>query len=123
MAFEDTDWLELRPISLLFGRNSSGKSVIIRGLRLLKQSLDHISKDNPLVLADENGVDLGSFKTVVHKHASKEPVTFHFRCDLSTARTKVLDALRERISQWRIQVDLPSIAPQDTPKELDISLS
>ena len=40
MAFEDTDWLELRPITLLFGRNSSGKSAVIRALRLLKQSLD-----------------------------------------------------------------------------------
>jgi predicted ATPase len=43
MAFSDTDWLELRPITLLFGRNSSGKSVIIRALRLLRQSLDHVS--------------------------------------------------------------------------------
>lgn len=28
MAFEDTGWIELRPITLLFGRNSSGKSAI-----------------------------------------------------------------------------------------------
>lgn len=35
MAFSDTGWIELRPITLLFGRNSSGKSAIIRALRLL----------------------------------------------------------------------------------------
>ena len=39
MAFRDTGWIELRAITLLFGRNSSGKSAIIRALRLLKQSL------------------------------------------------------------------------------------
>lgn len=36
---EDEGWIELKPISLLYGRNSSGKSAIIRALLLLKQSL------------------------------------------------------------------------------------
>ena len=36
MAFEDTGWIELRPITLLFGKNSSGKTAIIRALLLLK---------------------------------------------------------------------------------------
>lgn len=39
MGFEDSGWVELRPITLLFGRNSSGKSALIRALLLLRQSL------------------------------------------------------------------------------------
>jgi len=52
MGFEDTDWIELRSITLLFGRNSTGKSSIIRALLLLRQSMSardvvvviHVSK-------------------------------------------------------------------------------
>ena len=123
MAFADTGWLELRPITLLFGRNSSGKSVIIRALRLLKQSLDHVSEHVPFVFAAENGVDLGEFKTTVHKQAEKEPITFHFRCDLSRATTDVLEALRERINRLLIEGGHQPIPSKDMSTDLDISLS
>jgi len=123
MAFADTGWLELRPITLLFGRNSSGKSVVIRALRLLKQSLDHVSEHKPFVFSSENGVDLGRFETTVHKQALKEPITFHFRCDLSRATTNVLEALSERINRLLIGGGHRPIPSKDMSTDLDISLS
>ena len=39
MCFEDSGWLELRPLTLVYGRNSAGKSAIFRALLLLRQSL------------------------------------------------------------------------------------
>lgn len=42
MGFEDSGWIELKPITLLFGRNSSGKSALIRALLLLRQSLEPV---------------------------------------------------------------------------------
>lgn len=83
MAFADTGWIELRPICLLFGRNSSGKSAIIRALRFLKQSLDTPPNSSPLVFLAEDGVDLGTFKETVHQQFLGNPITFHFRCTLS----------------------------------------
>ena len=63
MAFADTDWIELLPISLLFGRNSSGKSAFIRALRLLKQSRtsppDALPTQFPLNFFREHGLDQG----------------------------------------------------------------
>lgn len=67
MAFADTGWIELRPITLLFGRNSSGKSTIIRALRLLRQSLNTPS-GRPLRFVDNNGVDVGSYQQIVHSY-------------------------------------------------------
>ncbi|MCI0389628.1 MAG: AAA family ATPase [Acidobacteria bacterium] len=80
MAFADTGWIELRKINLLLGRNSSGKSAVIRALRLLKQSLlnqriqvvltaresDKTLKQ-PLTFVHDGCVDLGSFSKMLHR--------------------------------------------------------
>lgn len=69
MAFEDTGWIELRSITLLFGRNSSGKSVLIRALRLLKQSFEN---NVILKINDEYGVELGEESDLYHGNYDKE---------------------------------------------------
>jgi len=89
MAFADTDWIELRPITMLFGKNSSGKSAIIRALRLLKQSLfSPDDKANILTLQTEE-LDCGSFATIIHRdglepltdeQVDSRPMMFGFRC-------------------------------------------
>ncbi len=109
MAFADTDWIELRPITLLFGRNSSGKSVIIRALRLLRQTLEQPvtqDADRPaLRFNHEHGVRLGNYKETVHGKEEKRLMRFHFRCTVPTA----MDRLRQEINQWRGQNHLPDI--------------
>ncbi|MCL5999092.1 MAG: AAA family ATPase [Chloroflexi bacterium] len=79
MAFEDTGWIELRPITLLFGRNSSGKSAIIRALLLLKQSMENRDGDSPLALSGP--VDFGSFPNLVYGHDVMPGVFFSFRIE------------------------------------------
>jgi hypothetical protein len=99
MAFGPTGFgvngfVEFRKINLLYGRNSHGKSVMIRALRLLKQSLTG-GDGQPLRFADEGGVDIGSFKAALHKspqeqaprfHGTKlswtRPISFSFRCEI-----------------------------------------
>jgi predicted ATPase len=78
MGFEDTDWMELKPITLLFGRNSSGKSALLRALLMLKQSLGSKSRYGPLVFADENGIDIGNYQNWIHKHQVEYDAVFGF---------------------------------------------
>lgn len=92
MAFEDTGWLELRPITLLFGRNSSGKSALIRALLLLRQSLSTSQPGEPFRLTDLYGVDIGRFQEMVHRGEVDRHVWFHFRC----TSDNTLDYLREQ---------------------------
>lgn len=96
MGFEDTDWIELRSITLLFGRNSTGKSSIIRALLLLRQSMSARDKEEPLIFAADEGVDLGSFLRMVRgrdeydkkpNSEESEPgrlrqMVFGFRCSM-----------------------------------------
>lgn len=83
MAFKDTGWLELRQINLLLGRNSSGKTAIIRALRLMQQSLLTDGNSSALEFKAEGGVDLGSFDAALHKPTNSnekvEQITFGFR--------------------------------------------
>jgi len=80
MGFENSGWLELRSISLLFGRNSTGKSSIIRALLLLKQSLVRSLNNEPLNFLAENGRDFGSFETMVRDHDVEKEMAFWFWC-------------------------------------------
>lgn len=93
MAFEDSGWIELRPVTLLFGRNSSGKSTIIRALRLLRQSLDVSRNHSTFLFSSPYGINFGPYKETVHR--SLDPgngqrdnqlprMAFGFRCGLPT---------------------------------------
>src|SRR5437763_2279215 len=66
MAFANTGWIELRRLNLLLGRNSSGKTAVIRALRLMQQSLRVNNDSQPLVFVSEGGVDVGSFDSILH---------------------------------------------------------
>ncbi|GIK55643.1 MAG: AAA family ATPase [Chloroflexi bacterium] len=106
MAFADTGWIELRPITLLFGRNSSGKSAIIRALRLLRQNLEQPTDERyTLRFNSEHGVALGDYTETVHGKETDRVMRFHFRCDVPAAA----DAARREINQWRQPNNLPDI--------------
>lgn len=70
-GFEDTGYLELRPITILIGPNSSGKSSLIQPLLMLKQTVDSRDVTSPLVV---NGsyVKLSSYESFIHHHDVKK---------------------------------------------------
>lgn len=80
MGFEDSGWIELRPITLLFGRNSSGKSALIRALLLLRQSLESEPGGGALLFVKDDGFDFGDFREVVRNHNVRHELAFWFRC-------------------------------------------
>ena len=137
MAFEDTGWIELRPITLLFGRNSSGKSAIIRALLLLKQSLESRDANAPLIFSGAF-VDLGSYYNAVHRHELKRDISFGFRLSrppfeeplpADSASEEEKRAYDERVqvyenskAQWlRSSSELPVVNVDDSPLELHLT--
>jgi len=122
MAFQNTDWIELRPITLLFGKNSSGKSVIGRALRLLKQSLGAEEGSGPFVYAARRGVDIGGFRAMIHISQSSpdwpKPVLFAFRCRLSDT----LDFLIRLVNQQRRREGLPPVPVSQAQDQVELWL-
>ncbi len=127
MGFEDSGWIELRPITLLFGRNSSGKSAVIRALRLLRQSLDIPSGRGALWFSSPQGIDLGPYWETVHrlpglgKPIEGEPLPrmlFGFRCELLTILDELWGLLEQYLSTRGEEVPTREYLPTAVEAEL-----
>lgn len=73
-SLRDTGDISLKPITLLLGQNSSGKSTVLRTLPLLMQSIQ--TRSNAPILWYGDLVDFGSAKEVLSSFASEEAIGF-----------------------------------------------
>ena len=74
--------LNLRPITLLFGNNSVGKSTIIQGVHYFREVIERKNVDPDLTLT--GGVlDLGGFTTLVHNHDLERKIRIKLVIDVS----------------------------------------
>src|SRR6266436_9514324 len=60
--------IPIRPISLLFGKNSAGKSTILQALHYLREVLEHRRPDPDRTQIGGDAIDLGGFQTLVHRN-------------------------------------------------------
>ena len=76
-----TESLRFRPLTILAGPNSSGKSSVIQSILLVAQSLASRVPNRQLVLNGEF-VKLGTFEDVLNQQADEQSVDFGFDIDL-----------------------------------------
>ncbi|MCY2928492.1 MAG: DUF3696 domain-containing protein [Planctomycetota bacterium] len=75
-SFEDSGEIVLAPLTVVFGRNNTGKSSILQSLLVLRQTLDsptdvaRLNLRGPAYLA-------GAYADIVHMHQTRQSVTFH----------------------------------------------
>ena len=86
--------IELRPVTLLFGRNSAGKSTILHAFCYANEILNHKNIDAQTTSAGGDNVRLGGFDNLVHSHDPTRSVRFRFDLDLH-GWTVPLSLLRE----------------------------
>lgn len=67
-AFGARQRIELRPITLLFGPNSSGKSTILQALHYFRDILERHNLDADNTMTGGESVNLGGFRNFVHGH-------------------------------------------------------
>lgn len=73
--------LDLRPITLLFGPNSAGKSTVLHALHYLREILERGNLDPDRTIAG-GLIDLGGFAKLVHNHELDRPVRLKATLDL-----------------------------------------
>lgn len=81
-SLKDTGYIELRPITILIGTNSSGKSTFLRTFPLLSQTVSHNLR-TAIAWYDESSVDFGDFATSKTRNSDKDYIKFSFKIDMS----------------------------------------
>ncbi|MGH7889441.1 MAG: AAA family ATPase, partial [Thermodesulfobacteriota bacterium] len=77
-AFQQKQRIPLRPITLLFGANSSGKTSILQTLLLLKQTLEEAESSETVLLPKGKTIDLGSYKELIYAHDTQRSLNLSF---------------------------------------------
>jgi hypothetical protein len=79
-AWRDTGPIELAPITIFFGTNSSGKTSLHQALLLLQQTAQSADRRRVLHLGDQHStLDLGTFSDIIHDHGEGEPLEFELQ--------------------------------------------
>ena len=81
-AFAEIQQFPVKPLTLIFGANSSGKSSILQSLLLAHHGMETGEYDvrQPKLAGDM--VDLGGFRSYVHKHDSSKTVRMRLETDI-----------------------------------------
>lgn len=76
--------IPLRPVTLLFGANSAGKSTIIQALQYAWEVLENRNPDVDRTRIGGEVIDLGGFKNLVHQHDLDRSIkiTLEYKGDL-----------------------------------------
>ena len=82
-AWNNERWdspIELAPVTLFLGANSSGKTSLLQTLLLLKQTFSSPDRKLDLNLGgqQQDRIDFGSYKDVIHKHEDKRSLGVGF---------------------------------------------
>ena len=78
-VWEDTGEIDLAPITLFFGANSSGKSSIGQFLMMLKQTIESNSREVFYFGERNSAVQLGSYEEMVFQHDLKKTIEFEYQ--------------------------------------------
>lgn len=102
-AFPEKQTIQLKPITMLIGKNSSGKSSIAKLFTLLENSLSG-KNDEPLLVKNQ-GVELGAeFRDLVFGRATSTPIEFEieFKNDLTLGVKVLQDQLKYKLNilEW-----------------------
>ena len=88
--------INFKPITLLFGPNSAGKSTIIQALHYLREVIERENINPSNTLAGGQAIDLGGFYSLVHNHDLQKSIIIRLDLDLTdTDLTEFMGDLRQ----------------------------
>lgn len=93
-AFADSQRIPIRPITLIFGANSAGKSSIIHALALAHHALETGDLDVQRTQVGGESIDLGGFRQYVHRHERERRVELVLELDPARLEDRAAQLLR-----------------------------
>ncbi len=74
--------IPIKPLTLIIGANSSGKSSILQAIHLIREILERRNLNPDRTLAGGTSVDLGGFLNLLYNHDPKNKMKLRFDLDL-----------------------------------------
>jgi hypothetical protein len=108
-AFSGPEKIRLRPITLIYGANSSGKSSIIQSLLLLKQTIEEGESSGLLLLPKGSLLDLGGYQEFVHRHDRARPFQISLIAETSGFRETPASMQHRQLLRQRGLADFASV--------------
>lgn len=93
-AFGWSQRIPLRPITLLYGANSAGKSSVLHALALAHHAVETGELDTQRTLIGGESIDLGGFRQYVHRRQRERQVELTFELDTGRLSGRVAELLR-----------------------------
>jgi len=109
-GFKDLENLKVRPITILCGTNSCGKSSILQSILLLKQTLE--SQDpNQILLLNGRFVHLGAFENIVFEKNPDNRICFELKFKLTKEELRTVS----RTNRVPLLMSLGDLFPKGSP--------
>ena len=115
-SIQDSGLIDIKPINILLGPNSSGKSTFLRSFPLITQSVNK-SLRGPISWFDSSLVDFGDYKTAKNKFSSQDDcISFSYYFD-GTAVSRRFYFFRDEM--YRIAPTSPGVPLESISFGLD----
>ncbi|WP_140385845.1 MULTISPECIES: ATP-binding protein [Acetobacter] len=116
---KNSESFNIKKITLLLGRNSSGKSTFLRSFPLMKQSIN--TRTSAPILWFGDFVDFGDFENAVADHAVNTPITFKFGVDhMPVEQVRALREFTYGITPFFVGRDIMSHAVENLKYYVDV---
>lgn len=95
--------IELAPITVLFGTNSSGKSSVLQALLMLKQTVNSFDRGQHVNFGggERDYVHLGSYRNIIYNHDLGLPLSLYLESDIRIPPPEVNGQMLYNV-EWRL---------------------
>ena len=91
----DAVTIPIRPVTLLFGKNSAGKSTVLHALHYMREVCEDAGADPDRTRIGGKYIDLGGFRSLVHLHELDRKIRIRIEFDLASEESKNLNRFLE----------------------------
>lgn len=98
-GFSEEVSIELRPITLLFGANSAGKSSVLQALQYVREILERQNVNADRTLQGGEAVDLGGFLNLVNGRDPQKQIEIAIEMELGA--TSIPELVPDAFEEWQ----------------------
>lgn len=100
-GFSEKVRIEIRPITLLFGANSAGKSSVLQALQYVREVLEQQNINADRTLQGGEAVDLGGFLNMVNSRDPKKQIEIAIEMELGDS--SIPELVPDAFEDWQTQ--------------------